>query len=528
MKKIYHILLCISFFCTCLYSREESTIYQFLHISPSPEAVSMGNANISIPGNAFCLYYNPALSAFYDIPIKKTAPFTYTPSTYPDELKQTPFIHNIKFSLSYAKYYEALNYGSAFSILSTEAGSIGIGFINLFHDDIYKTELDASGDYIELNESIDLRSYCMLLNYSVEILDKFSIGVNAKRVVEKVDEYNGNSICFDGGLSYLNSIWGVGIIVRNIGPTVKYQYVDYDLPLNIELGAHTILQKHLIHSKDRLLISGKIKSYLDDEIIIGIGLEYKLNKYVFLRAGYQLNGIYDGIKYGLGCHYRNIFLDYTFNSYENLGFVHNIGLSTRLNFSTKDKSKEQKELQPQKSRRGLEIGVRNNALFELRSKKIKEGSNKALTLILTLVQQYPRYLIKIEANAYDYSSSEKNFDLSEERATAIKKYLVKNNIDKNRMQAVGLGDSNPVIKEDDPVNQRVDIIFIKLEKNKSISRLIDELPESEKKKVEQLYFFGLDCYYKEDFKGAIKHWKKIKTTNTELQNIINQKIKEMQ
>ena len=69
-------------------------------------------------------------------------------------------------------------------------------------------------------------------------------------------------------------------------------------------------------------------------------------------------------------------------------------------------------------------------------------------------------------------------------------------------------------------------VSAKGEREKTIKELIKKSTDAKREKAEELYFFGLDSYYKGDIKGAIKYWKKIKTTDKELKRRINQQIKD--
>jgi len=77
-------------------------------------------------------------------------------------------------------------------------------------------------------------------------------------------------------------------------------------------------------------------------------------------------------------------------------------------------------------------------------------------------------------------------------------------------------------------NRRVDVIIFEGKAKKNITELIDELHESQQEKVRDLYFEGLDRYYKEDRKGAIGIWKSIKTGNRQLQEALKDKIKQVE
>lgn len=69
-------------------------------------------------------------------------------------------------------------------------------------------------------------------------------------------------------------------------------------------------------------------------------------------------------------------------------------------------------------------------------------------------------------------------------------------------------------------------VSAKVERERTIKKLIKKSTDAKREKDEELYFLGLDSYYKGDIKGAIKYWKKIKTTDKELKRRINQQIKD--
>ena len=103
--------------------------------------------------------------------------------------------------------------------------------------------------------------------------------------------------------------------------------------------------------------------------------------------------------------------------------------------------------------------------FDFDKSVIREGDKAKLKKAIDFVKKYPGFKIKIEGHT-DYIGTEKyNQGLSERRAGAVMKYLVKGGgIDGKRLTAVGYGESKPVASnktnEGRAKNRRVEILIL--------------------------------------------------------------------
>jgi outer membrane protein OmpA-like peptidoglycan-associated protein len=103
--------------------------------------------------------------------------------------------------------------------------------------------------------------------------------------------------------------------------------------------------------------------------------------------------------------------------------------------------------------------------FDFDKSVIREGDKEKLKKAVDFVKKYPGLKIKIEGHT-DYIGTEKyNQGLSERRAGAVMKYLVKGGgIDGKRLTAVGYGESKPVASnktnEGRAENRRVEILIL--------------------------------------------------------------------
>lgn len=104
----------------------------------------------------------------------------------------------------------------------------------------------------------------------------------------------------------------------------------------------------------------------------------------------------------------------------------------------------------------------NNLFFDYDSFVIKKESYSELD---RLVEYLKKYDIKVQIIGHTDSigSKDYNLQLSENRAKAVVSYLIKKGIDPSRLQAIGKGDSEPImdnsLKHNRSLNRRVEIML---------------------------------------------------------------------
>ena len=138
----------------------------------------------------------------------------------------------------------------------------------------------------------------------------------------------------------------------------------------------------------------------------------------------------------------------------------------------------EKEIKPQKKDSVINIDIiKTNNLkvgetYKLKNINFETGKSKLITKSLTELDKLAEYLknnkdIKIEIDGYtDNVGTEKfNLKLSENRAKAVKNYLVKKDIDKERITYKGFGSSLPIATNYTPegrkLNRRVEFKILK-------------------------------------------------------------------
>ncbi len=115
--------------------------------------------------------------------------------------------------------------------------------------------------------------------------------------------------------------------------------------------------------------------------------------------------------------------------------------------------------------RGLKIRI-SNIEFGFDSSKIIGKGYKVLNRVGEILNKYNRYKILIEGHTDDIGDDNYNLRLSEQRAEAVKTYLVSRGVDFNRLRSRGMGETSPYSagkdNESRRKNRRVEFILEKI------------------------------------------------------------------
>ncbi len=107
-----------------------------------------------------------------------------------------------------------------------------------------------------------------------------------------------------------------------------------------------------------------------------------------------------------------------------------------------------------------------NIYFEMSQAELLKASYAELDKLTSLMQDNPTMEIRLEGHTDIIGDHDLNLQLSKDRVWNVRKYLVSKGINVDRIQAVGYGDTKPIITkgtdEERKINRRVEFIVLKM------------------------------------------------------------------
>ena len=112
---------------------------------------------------------------------------------------------------------------------------------------------------------------------------------------------------------------------------------------------------------------------------------------------------------------------------------------------------------PYRPLRVNETMVLDAVLFQLRTAELLPESNPTLQLLAAELLSRPTLRIQLAGHTDRIGRSKENMKLSEQRAEAIRAYLVRGGVAAARLITVGYGDARPLYPAPDERNRRVEV-----------------------------------------------------------------------
>src|SRR4029077_12954073 len=104
-------------------------------------------------------------------------------------------------------------------------------------------------------------------------------------------------------------------------------------------------------------------------------------------------------------------------------------------------------LETRETARGLIVNI-SDVLFDCNKYTLKPGAREKMAKVAGILLAYPGLKIQLEGHTDSVGTDEYNQKLSQDRAAAVRDYLVGQGVPGNPVAATGLGKSQPVASND--------------------------------------------------------------------------------
>ncbi|MEW6702644.1 MAG: PorV/PorQ family protein [Bacteroidota bacterium] len=315
-------------------SKTGTTIGQFLKIEPSSRAVALGNAGVSLSGEASYIFYNPASLG---------------------RLSGT----DVQFT--YNKWLADIMYNYAAAAMNIE----NIGTFSLVITSLNSGEIDVRTVEKPLGtgEKYSVTNFALGLGYGTMLTDRVSVGVQVNYINESIWNSSLNVFGLNFGVQYQLMAGGftIGASVSNFGTRAKYDgrdlFVNYDfdpkkygdnskLPAELrtdEYSLPTIFRAGLSYpinfgTSYKLLLALDAVNPNDNRQSLNVGGELDLMNMISIRAGYRNLFLVDsegglvlggGIKTEIAGSFK-IRFDYAYADYGRLAETHRITIGVGI------------------------------------------------------------------------------------------------------------------------------------------------------------------------------------------------------
>jgi outer membrane protein OmpA-like peptidoglycan-associated protein len=118
-------------------------------------------------------------------------------------------------------------------------------------------------------------------------------------------------------------------------------------------------------------------------------------------------------------------------------------------------------LETKESARGLIVNI-NDVLFDFNKYTLKPGAREKMAKVSGILLAYPGLKLQLEGHTDAIGSDDYNLKLSQQRADAVRDFLVEQGVAVSNISAVGLGKDSPVASNDSAAgrqqNRRVELV----------------------------------------------------------------------
>jgi hypothetical protein len=278
-----------------------TSVSQFLSIPAGARPAALGNAFTAGAGDLNALYWNPA--GLSRIPERNIM------------LSHLSWIQQM--NLEYLLYAQPI----------PQFGVLAAGLSYMDYGSIERWSMDASGNPMPGGGSYTPYALSGILGFGLPVGRGWSAGAGLRLSYEDIDHSGSLSGGLDTGVQYAaTDDLCLAAAIRNIGVGSEERL----LPLSLNLGASDNLP-YSFSEKDLFTIFTDVQIRLDDQPVLGVGVEYTYIKLAQVRLGWNQdfgqtvpNRI--GLTAGIGIMFQKWNLDYALAPQGDLGLSHRVSL----------------------------------------------------------------------------------------------------------------------------------------------------------------------------------------------------------
>jgi hypothetical protein len=313
-------------------SKSGTTAGEFLQIGIGARATALGGAFVAAADDATALYWNPAGLS---------------------HLQQGEAI------AAHSEWLADVNFD--YLGVSIPAGGLGTFGVSLTMLNVPEMLVRTEDRQEGTGETFDAADMAIGLSLGRAVTDRFSVGVTAKFVQQRIWHSTATGFAVDLGTQFRTDFFGgltIGAALYNFGTDmrlngrdlrtfvdpdprqlgnndrvpVNYELDSWSLPLNFQIGVSTLPINTRMH---RLMLAVDALHPSSNYESVNAGLEYGFQERFFLRGGFQsffLEDAEGGLSGGIGVHQPMFYggeirLDYAYRTAGRLNGVHVISLA---------------------------------------------------------------------------------------------------------------------------------------------------------------------------------------------------------
>jgi hypothetical protein len=271
----------------------------YMKIGAGAEATGMGEAVVSNTDGPTATYWNPGA-----VPLLQGF--------------QASFVHNESF----------FDVRQEFVGITRAIGRFGVGVS--FHGtwvDNLKAYGDEPADYLG---TFGYYGYAAGVSGGYRLTDAWGVGAGVQLLREAVDVYDASGTAFDFGIQGRGVLprLDCGVSILHVGSSMKYIERSFQLPTTVQGGVTYHLP--IPQASSEALIAVEARKIRDEDTSLRLGVEYRLQKAMSIRAGYRSALDTEDVSFGLGYRRARIQADYSYVPFgEDLGAQHRFGIVYR-------------------------------------------------------------------------------------------------------------------------------------------------------------------------------------------------------